>query len=541
MSAETLKFFEDKSTEEIINWMIQHLSEEQIKLCLDTADIKPPVSDSPVETSAAASSGETSGSVAGSSSDPLPGSSQEPVSNVADVSDMFSGMDIMPPSVGKATTKQDMATRKLNVLRKRCLKRPYVLVSITKPDTINMVNYYDFNLVEDTDLQLNPGLEAGDVNWILKTQPELEFSREHCNKEDEGTLEELLTYDESTPDKYNNPPSQVIEVVKEYLKLGIESPIPGLDTTKILEESPVSTFRFNETLKKALLRQKSTCISIQKDYPLLYSKNLKSVPFFIYDYEGESTVKFYYAKFEDGSLKLVDDKKPIGNLPLIFKMKTKDLEKELANGNYTTDDLPTDLQNLVDSLPAPVWDQLNALYNKDFLGSLTAFGMDHDWEMINDDTSLDDQEMFRNPLPSYDEIEMPELTNLSISRPPARKGIARQIADGELSEEQIREHMYKLFGPRAENLTYEIYKPSNSPEGTVQIKYVSNDKSSIIDPEFNAELLEADKFTSFQGQPDVNTGPGRFGDDKPSLFEDGEPLLFGPDVPLLFGKVDPEN
>ena len=41
----------------------------------------------------------------------------------------------------------------------------------------------------------------------------------------------------------------------------------------------------------------------------------------------------------------------------------------------------------------------------------------------------------------------------------------------------------------------------------------------VNSPEFNAELLEADKFTSFQGQPDVNTGPGRFGDDEPLLFE----------------------
>ena len=39
MSTETLKFFEDKSTESIINWMISHLSEEQIRMCLDQSGI----------------------------------------------------------------------------------------------------------------------------------------------------------------------------------------------------------------------------------------------------------------------------------------------------------------------------------------------------------------------------------------------------------------------------------------------------------------------------------------------------------------------
>ena len=529
MSAETLKFFEDKSTEEIINWMIQHLSEEQIKMCLDTADIKPPVSDSPPP----ALSSEASGSGEGStSSDPLPGSSQEPVSAATDVSDMFSGMDIMPPSVGKATTKQNMATRIINNLRKRCLKRPFVIIGLEKPTVgPTVVKYFDFNIIEEEDLILNPSAELGDVNWILKTQPQSEFIKEHCNEEDKDSLEELLSFDDSTVVKYNNPPPEVIEVIKDYISQAIESPIEGLDLSKIQAEAETPV-RFNDTLKKALIRQKTTCTLMQKDYPLLYSKNARSVPFFIYDYEGDATVKFYYAKFEDGSLKLIDDKKPIGNLPLIFKMKTRDLEKELANGNYVTDDLPTDLQNLVDSLPAPVWDQLNALYSKDFLGSLTAFGMDHDWEMINDeDTNIDNREVLPEvPMSLYDEVEMPELRNLSITRPPVRKGIARQIADGELTEEEIREHMYRLFGPRAENLTYELYRPSNSPEGTIQIKYVSNDKSSIIDPEFNAELLEADKFTSFQGQSDVNAGPGRFGDD--------EPLLFGDDEYLNFNGVD---
>ena len=39
MSSETLKFFEEKSTEEIINWMLSNLSEDQIRMCLDQSGI----------------------------------------------------------------------------------------------------------------------------------------------------------------------------------------------------------------------------------------------------------------------------------------------------------------------------------------------------------------------------------------------------------------------------------------------------------------------------------------------------------------------
>jgi len=39
MSTETLKFFEKKNSEEIINWMLENLSEDQIRLCLDQSGI----------------------------------------------------------------------------------------------------------------------------------------------------------------------------------------------------------------------------------------------------------------------------------------------------------------------------------------------------------------------------------------------------------------------------------------------------------------------------------------------------------------------
>jgi hypothetical protein len=74
MSQESISFFEDKTTEQIINWMIAHLSESQLRACLNSAGITPEYSGGPSSSRVVPSSSGagSSSSGAGSSSDPLP-------------------------------------------------------------------------------------------------------------------------------------------------------------------------------------------------------------------------------------------------------------------------------------------------------------------------------------------------------------------------------------------------------------------------------------------------------------------------------------
>jgi len=76
MSQESISFFEDKTTEQIINWMIAHLSESQLRACLNSAGINPEFSAGPSSSRTGAGQGSPgagpSSSGAGSSSDPLP-------------------------------------------------------------------------------------------------------------------------------------------------------------------------------------------------------------------------------------------------------------------------------------------------------------------------------------------------------------------------------------------------------------------------------------------------------------------------------------
>jgi len=113
MSQESISFFEDKTTEQIINWMIAHLSESQLRACLNSAGITPEYSAGPSSSRAVPSSSGTgaSSSGAGSSSDPLP---MPPVPQFspppAVAPRQFPTFDVSPYE------DQDLASRQINPL-----------------------------------------------------------------------------------------------------------------------------------------------------------------------------------------------------------------------------------------------------------------------------------------------------------------------------------------------------------------------------------------------------------------------------------------
>ena len=153
MSTETLKFFEEKSTEEIINWMLSNLSEDQIRMCLDQSGIpdtsvikgKEPIKTitSPDGTQKQLQPGE------GSSTDPLP-------STVA-------------PTTGNV--KKDVTKIFLDKYRKKCNGTGYLIKTVSKEG----VEYYEFKEIEDTDTPVTPGANSGDVGWVKKNLPISQF------------------------------------------------------------------------------------------------------------------------------------------------------------------------------------------------------------------------------------------------------------------------------------------------------------------------------------------------------------------------------
>ena len=160
MSTETLKFFENRTTEEIINWMLDNLSEEQIRMCLDQSGIPntnlvesqdiapvreaspPPVRQSPG---------------AGSSTDPLPPTSAVPTPIT----------DVATPDVSLLSINIDL----LYKYREKCKGTQYIIKSVSNQG----IEYYEFKEVEDEDNVISPNITSGDVGWVKKIVPVSEF------------------------------------------------------------------------------------------------------------------------------------------------------------------------------------------------------------------------------------------------------------------------------------------------------------------------------------------------------------------------------
>lgn len=147
MSQESISFFEDKTTEQIINWMIAHLSESQLRSCLDSAGISPGYSGGPSSSGAGPSSSGAgpSSSGAGSSSDPMPVSVpqvQVPQTQVPQFTPPV-GSQIKPPRVAFNITPyidsgDSVSARPINPVTDDALNRlePYVGFQIESKEQI---------------------------------------------------------------------------------------------------------------------------------------------------------------------------------------------------------------------------------------------------------------------------------------------------------------------------------------------------------------------------------------------------------------------
>jgi hypothetical protein len=248
MSTETLKFFEDKSTESIINWMMNHLTEEQIRMCLDQSTIP--------DSSLVATSSTTS-IEAGPSITPLA---------------------VPPPAIRGASTPKKSATDLFtDKYRKKCYGTQYLIKQVTKEG----VEYYEFKEVDEEDVSRNPSLKVGDVEWVFKKEPISTF-KDYCTEDDKEVLEMLK---EENMTKFLNPSDEVMLVATDYIRSGLVSPIPNVvvPAEEELVPTPVQPqLQMTEQMIKAIKIQQTTSDSIRLEYPDLYSRGITMYPIFVY-------------------------------------------------------------------------------------------------------------------------------------------------------------------------------------------------------------------------------------------------------------------
>jgi hypothetical protein len=291
MSSVTSNYFDDKTPEEIINWMLDKLSEDQIKTCLDQAGIPDTsVIQRPEEPAVVPEDPVT-----------VP---EAPVDAPGG-----SGSDPGPPS-----------TFDLDNLRRMC-KNKLVLIDSVSGD---MVSFYEFGPDEN-----------GDLNW-KKTVSQLQnFIENNCSEENVAAANEILELDESdkeemAPGLVSSVPVDVKRLANDYLILGLEQPLdPKLLTQRALDVTdPQSQIVYDETVSDAIKKQLSLDSVLKKNYPVLHTTGLTKFPIFVHSVSEDGKISYISLVLKDDNTFDFRERK---NGSALFLTQVKRDLKELAD------------------------------------------------------------------------------------------------------------------------------------------------------------------------------------------------------------------
>ena len=455
MSAETLKFFEDKSTESIINWMMNHLTEEQIRMCLDQSTIP----DSSLVAAASAASTLEAGPSTLSPSEPI-----------------VSPQQVQPQATAPKKSATDLFTDKY---RKKCYGTQYLIKQVTKEG----VEYYEFKEVEEEDIAKNPSLKLGEVDWVFNKEPISTF-KDYCTEEDKEVLELLK---EENMDKFMNAPDEVMLVAADYIRSGLVSPIPAL-TVPLEEPAPTPVqpqVQLTEPMIKAIKIQQTTSDSIRQEYPDLYSRGITMYPIFVYGSEGEK-VRHLSVVVKDGKITFEEDLTNQRLLNSKFKKVINALQSSIVSGLYNpTDNIREEMNQALRTVNPEIPQKIKVIYDPVNVAGYTFFGT-----LSDDDMSVIDPEEVKD----YEDITA-QMKTISIGK---------KKKPSEMSQSELETWVIDTRGQQYLN-EYEPIIYSNSL-GFKNVKFVKR-----VTPLKKDDSFEEVKYTPFmapQGGRDINAGPG---------------------------------
>jgi len=451
MSTETLKFFEDKSTESIINWMMNHLTEEQIRMCLDQSTIP--------DSSLVATSSTTS-IEAGPSITPLA---------------------VPPPAIRGASTPKKSATDLFtDKYRKKCYGTQYLIKQVTKEG----VEYYEFKEVDEEDVSRNPSLKVGDVEWVFKKEPISTF-KDYCTEDDKEVLEMLK---EENMTKFLNPSDEVMLVATDYIRSGLVSPIPNVvvPAEEELVPTPVQPqLQMTEQMIKAIKIQQTTSDSIRLEYPDLYSRGITMYPIFVYGSDGEK-VKHLSAVVKDGKITFEEDLTNQRLLNSKFKKVINALQSSIVSGLYNpTDNIREEMNQALRTINPEIPQKIKVIYDPVNIAGYTFFGT-----LSDDELSVIDPEEVKD----YEDITS-QMQTISISN---------KKKPSEMSQTELENWVIDTRGQQYLN-EYEPIIYTNSL-GFKNVKFVK--RSSLLKRDDSFEEVKYTPFMAPQGGRDINAGPG---------------------------------
>ncbi len=285
MSAETLKFFDDKSTENIINWMISNLSESQIRSCLnkDTSRDTTVISKAPVV------------------KDPEPGPSS----------------DYRNETIDNRKILEEIYTK--------CEGKGYIIASVEN----NIVTYYQFKELDSSiDIQagLNRDVEDGVATWTYKTEPLDVFMSKSCESDDADIFQSLLE-DEDNSRNFLPVSDDIYIAAQSYKDIGFEPPDVYTVSGKVSADPDIETptYVMSETIMKAINSQKKSVDFMRKEFND-DSDYMKMWPVFFISTDEDNQLSYLYPYISSGEIQF-----SIGKMnPKILNMECKKITKKFV-------------------------------------------------------------------------------------------------------------------------------------------------------------------------------------------------------------------
>ena len=310
MSAETLKFFDDKSTENIINWMISNLTENQIRSCLNK-DASKDTSKIPQGSGSGINRGEAALNVQriyrGRLARKTPGTSDpgpytEPMGETIDNSKI------------------------LEEIYSKCDGKGYIIASIEN----NIVTYYQFKEL-DSSIDIQAGIdrevEDGIATWTYKTEPLDVFMSKSCESDDTDIFQALLE-DEDNVRNYLPVSDDIYNAAQSYKYIGFEPPDVYTVSGKVSTDPEIETpsYVMSETMMKAINSQKKSFDFMRKEFND-DSDYMKMWPVFFINVDEDNQLSYLYPYIGSGEIQF-----SIGKMnPKILNMECKKITKKFVN------------------------------------------------------------------------------------------------------------------------------------------------------------------------------------------------------------------
>ena len=315
MSSVTSNFFDDKTPEEIINWMLDKLTEDQIKTCLDQAGI--PDTD-------------------------LIRRPEEPVTYEPNYDPDGPGGSGSGSGSGSGFEPGPQSTMELDQLRRACNNKLVLIENVSG----QIVSYYEFGPDED-----------GDLKWQNNAVNVSSFINDVCNEQKISAADEILELDKEEKEEMapglvtlSEIPDAVKRLASDYMLIGLPQPLDPslLEPPDVSEPGPDVVYE--APVSEAIMKQLSLENELKKKYLELHSAGMTKFPVFVHSVSDDGKISYISLILNDDNTFDFRERKNGSALFLTqVKKDLKELAAKIETAAATGWSRPGDYANVLDT------------------------------------------------------------------------------------------------------------------------------------------------------------------------------------------------